>query len=163
MKRALLSGIALVLLTACGEQVATPREPEGGGTSPDDGGTPNSGDADGGTHVFNRHGDAEGYPDQEPRDYVATEFTTFTRMNWEDWSEGTARGHGELSGTWCFEQGCVDDPYEVDVELSDPKEVDGTAYFSTYTISDPAGDMPADAREAMEAADGGRLDLPPEE
>ncbi|WP_116247449.1 hypothetical protein [Nocardiopsis sp. FIRDI 009] len=163
MKRVLLSGIALALLTACGQQVTTPEEIEEGETSPDDGGTPYSDGGDGGTYVFNRYGDPEGYDDQRPTDYVATEFTTFGRMNWEEWSEDTARGHGELSGTWCFEQNCVDDPYEVDVELSDPTEVGGTTYFSTYTVSDPDGDMPADVREAMESADGGRLDLPPEE
>ncbi|MEV2275952.1 hypothetical protein AB0I72_10220 [Nocardiopsis sp. NPDC049922] len=160
MKRVLLSGAVLLLVTACGEQVATPREPEDGG--PDEVVSPNTGGPNGAPYVFNRYGDPEGFDDQRPTDYVATEFTTFGRMNWEEWSAETARGHGELSGTWCFEWDCTDDPYEVDVELSGPREVGGTEYFTTYTISDPAGDMPDEAREAMEQADGGRLDLPPE-
>lgn len=161
MKHTILTGAALLLaVTACGQQEAPPRTPEetgvdgsqeqNGGSDPD----PQS------PYVLNRHGDENGFDDQRPTDYVATEFTTFSDLEWDEWSDEVARGEGEMSGTWCMDQGCQDDPYDVDVELGDPVDVNGTTYFSTYTITDYDDDMSQEMRQAMEDADGGRLSVP---
>ncbi|OOC56695.1 MULTISPECIES: hypothetical protein [Nocardiopsis] len=115
-----------------------------------------------GTYVFNRYGDEDGFPDLRPTDYVATEFTTFSDMEWSEWSDEVAHGEGGVSGTWCLETGCQEDPYDVEVELGDPVEVGGGTFFSTYTITD-YGDMSAKTRQAMQEADDGRLSLPPSE
>jgi len=106
------------------------------------------------------YGDENGFDDQNPVDYVATEFTTFSDMEWSEWTEEDARGEGELSGTWCMDQECQNEPYEVAVELGDPVDVNGTAYFSTYTVTEYDDDMSPEVRRALEDADGGRLSLP---
>ncbi|WP_017573401.1 hypothetical protein [Nocardiopsis halotolerans] len=187
MRRTILTGAALLLaVTACGEQTAPPdpppptpraeRSPEEGPASPaqeetepapeeaspsPDEGSPAA--DEGAPHVLNRYGDENGFDDQRPTDYVATEFTTFSEMEWHEWSEQVARGEGELSGTWCMEEGCQNDPYDVEVELGDPVEVDGTTYYSTYTIVEYDEDMSQEMRQALEEADGGRLTVPGDE
>ncbi|WP_150238429.1 hypothetical protein [Nocardiopsis quinghaiensis] len=189
MRRTILTGAALLLaVTACGEQVATPDVPEGapeaeqspqeeGGdptatsspgdaASPEDQASPGDEGAGGegqGSYVFNRYGDENGFADRRPTDYVATEFTTFSDMDWQEWSDEAARGEGELLGTWCMDAGCQDDPYDVEVELGDPVETGGATYFSTYTITDYDDDMSEEVRQAMEEADGGRLAVPASE
>lgn len=183
MRRTVLVAAALLLAaTACGEQVARPDVPEdtgapesgqspGGETAeeprepdpaspqgesppPEEGGGPDSG-----TQVLNHYGDEGGFADQRPVEFVATEFTTFSDMEWDLWAAETARGEGEVSGTWCLHEGCQEDPYDVTVVLGDPVQADGTTYFSTYTITDHE-DMPQGMLEAMEQADGGRLPVP---
>jgi hypothetical protein len=175
MRRTILTGAVLLLAaTGCGEQVATPDIPEGTGApeaeqsprgetaSPQETQPAPEGDAgqDSGTFVFNQYGNEDGSDDQNPAEYVATEFTTFTDMEWGTWSDEVARGEGGLKGTWCMEEGCQDDPYEVEVELGDPVDVDGTTYFSTYTITEYDEDMSEEMRGALEEADGGALALP---
>lgn len=163
MWRALLMGAALALaLSACGQQNTGGEEnAPGEGDGEDDRYERDDDDrtAEGDVQVLNFHGDENGFPDQRPEDYVATEFTTFSDMEWDEWHEDGARGEGEVLGTWCMDQGCQDDPYDVDVELADPVDVDGTPYFSTYTITD-YGDMPEEQRQALDDADGGRLAVP---
>ena len=179
MKRALLIGAVLALvLSACGDQDEPDRDdvPAEDGSGDDerdrddrddhddrddderdeDGGAATQGDV----QVLNFHGDEAGFDEQRPTEYVATEFTTFTDMEWDEWDEGRARGEGEVLGTWCMDQGCQDDPYDVDVELGDPVDVDGTMYFSTYTITDYDDDMPEETREAFDQADDGKLGVP---
>ena len=175
MRRMILTGAALLLtVTACGQQESEPDMPEGETEqSPGEQSAPaapegsegptGEGGSDGSAeeaHVFNHHGDENGFEDQRPTEYVATEFTTFSDMEWEEWSDQVARGEGEILGTWCMDQGCQDDPYDVEIELSDPVEVDGTTYFSTYTITDYDDDMSEETRRALEEADGGRLAVP---
>ncbi|WP_028646540.1 hypothetical protein [Nocardiopsis sp. CNT312] len=160
MKRGvLLSGAVALMVASCGGQAAVPGGSVGKEPRPASEGAAPVTAGDGETYVFNTHGDERGRADQRPDSYVATEFTTFSAMEWEQWSVDTARGQGGASGTWCLHEGCTDDPYEVDVVLADPVEVEGTAYFSTYTVS--GGGMPEDMRRAMAEADGGRLALPP--
>ncbi|WP_160049959.1 hypothetical protein [Nocardiopsis sp. FR4] len=179
MRHMILTGAAVLLaVTACGQQETTPDVPESemGEQEPtpiDPGATggpyneepvqtaePDEEGADGGgALVLNRYGNENGFKDRRPTDYVATEFTTFSDMEWEEWTDQMAHGEGELSGTWCMEQGCQNDPYDVEVQLGDPVEVDGATYFSTYTVTEHH-DMPEEMLQAMEEADGGRLALP---
>ena len=176
-KRTLLAGAALALaVSACGETddpeedgtAAGEEAPESDRSPDDDGADDDDGDGDGagGTeaegevHVLNMYGDEEGFDDQRPTDYVATEFTTFSDMEWDQWDETRARGEGEVLGTWCMDQGCQDDPYDVEIELGEPVEVDGTWYFTTYTVTEYDDDMAEEQREALEQADDGRLNLP---
>lgn len=172
MKRTLLAGAALALaVSGCG-QAEDPEEdgtaaggdspeaddsPEGGGA---DDGAEGGSEAEGDVYVLNLYGDEVGFDDQRPTDYVATEFTTFSDMEWDEWDETRARGEGEILGTWCMDQGCQDDPYDVEIELGDPVEADGTRYFSTYTVTEYDDDMDEEQREALEQADGGRLNIP---
>ncbi len=167
-RRTLLAGAALALaVSACG-QADGPDEDgtEGGEGTPEAGGSPEDGGSGGGTeaggevHVLNMYGDEEGFDDQRPTDYVATGFTTFSDMEWNEWDDTRARGEGEVLGTWCMDQGCQDDPYDVEIELGDPVEVDGTRYFSTYTVTEYDDDMPQEQRDALEQADDGRLNTP---
>lgn len=131
---------------------ATPREP-----------TAQASPGDAGAYVLNRYGDENGFDDRRPTEYVATEFTTFSGMEWDEWSQDRARGEGDLLGTWCMEQECQNDPYEVEVELGDPVDVGGTRYFTTYTITEYDEDMTGEVRQALEDADGGRLGYPARE
>ncbi|MEU0237798.1 hypothetical protein ABZ234_08915 [Nocardiopsis sp. NPDC006198] len=180
MKRMILTGAALLLAaTACGQQETTPRLPEGTGApqateSPEDRASPDPGEGDGsgegggsgqgargdGAHVLNMYGDENGFDDQRPVEYVATEFTSFSGLEWPEWTDETASGTGDLYGTWCMDRGCQDEPYEVEVELGDPVDVNGTPYFSTYTITGYDEDMTPEVRQALEDADGGRLSVP---
>ncbi|CAL9457236.1 hypothetical protein SUDANB121_02580 [Nocardiopsis dassonvillei] len=137
---------------APGEGAAPSASPEGPAAQA------SPGDAE--VYVLNRYGDENGFDDLRPTEYVATEFTTFSGMEWDEWAQERARGEGDLLGTWCMDQGCQNDPYEVEVELGDPVEVDGTGYFTTYTITEYDDDMTAEVRRALEEADGGRLAYP---
>ena len=174
MKRVILTGVVLLLaVSACGQQETTPQLPEGTAApqateSPEDRASPDEGEGDPGAgaeggegaHVLNMYGDENGFDDRRPVDYVATEFTTFSDLEWTEWSDETARGEAELSGTWCMDQECQIEPYDVQVELGDPVDVNGTAYFSTYTITEYDEDMTPEVRQALQDADGGRLSLP---
>ncbi|MDT0331367.1 hypothetical protein [Nocardiopsis lambiniae] len=164
MQRITLTGVGAVALLAvigCGGE-----EPGGGGTLPEEAApqaeeaspTTTAGDAE--VYVLNRYGDENGFDDRRPTEYVATEFTTFSDMEWREWSDGRARGEGGLLGTWCMDQECQNDPYDVEVELGDPVEADGTRYFSTYTITEYDDDMTDEVRRALEGADDGRLEHP---
>lgn len=184
MRRTILTGAVLLLaVTACGEQTAppdvppptpqaerspeeappspepegSPTEPEQASPSPDEESPAGDGEA---PYVLNRYGDEAGFDDRRPDQYVATEFTTFSEMAWDEWSDQVARGEGRLSGTWCMSEGCQNNPYDVRVELNDPVEVDGTAYYSTYTITQYDEEMSQEMRQALEEADGGRLTVP---
>ncbi|MFE3458602.1 hypothetical protein ACFXKD_13755 [Nocardiopsis aegyptia] len=183
MRHTILAGALLLAVAACGQETepaedvgtgptgqASPEpEPEPGqdGTAsgaPDQEGDGGSGAEPGeGTFVLNRYGDEAGFADQRPTDYVATEFTTFRDLEWDEWTDTSARGEGEVSGTWCLDVDCASDPYDIGIELGDPVEVDGTTYFSAYTVTEYGDDMPADQREAMEQSDNGRLAVPVEE
>ncbi|WP_017588403.1 hypothetical protein [Nocardiopsis ganjiahuensis] len=167
-KRTLLAGAALALaVSACG-QADDPEEDRApaGEEAPKAEGSPGGGGAEGGTeagdevHVLNMYGDEEGFDDQRPTDYVANEFTTFSDMEWDQWDGTRALGEGEVLGTWCMDQGCQDDPYDVEIELGDPVEANGTRYFSTYTVTEYDDDMPQEQRDALEQADGGQLNTP---
>ncbi|HJE58522.1 MAG TPA: hypothetical protein K8V84_08430, partial [Nocardiopsis listeri] len=114
MKRALLIGAVLALaLSACGDQDEPDRDDV---PSTDDNGDDDRDDRDdrddggaateGDVQVLNFHGDEEGFDEQRPTEYVATEFTTFTDMEWDEWGEDQARGEGEVLGTWCMDQNC---------------------------------------------------------
>lgn len=159
MKRTCGAVLFLALaLTACGQEDEAPED----NGAPEADPTPDADVQEGDdTYVFNSYGDEQGFADQEPEDYVATEFTTFTDVEWDEWTEETAQGEGEVSGTWCMDEDCVEDPYDVEIELGEPVDVGGTPYFSTYTVTDH--DMPEGMPEAMEDADGGLLALPVEE
>lgn len=181
MRRTILTGAVLLLaVTGCGEQVARPDLPEGTG-APDGEQSPQGETADpqeqaspqetqpvpeedtnqsSGTFVFNRYGNENGFDDQTPTEYVATEFTTFTDMEWDTWADEVARGEGGVKGTWCMEEGCQDDPYEIEVELGNPVDVDGTMYFSTYTITDYGEEMSEEMIGVLEEVDSGTLALP---
>ncbi|RKS07482.1 hypothetical protein DFP74_3154 [Nocardiopsis sp. Huas11] len=172
MRRVILAGALLLAVAACGGE-ETPAEdvevgtgptgqdsPGTGQDDPDQGGDQDAGEAGEGTFVLNRYGDETGFPDQRPTDYVATEFTTFRDMEWDEWADTEARGEGEVSGTWCLDEDCSRDPYDIEIALGDPVEVDGTAYFSTYTVTEYDDDMPERMREALESSDEGRLDVP---
>ncbi|MFW5420500.1 hypothetical protein J0910_28195 [Nocardiopsis sp. CNT-189] len=111
-----------------------------------------------GAYVFNTHGDEQGRPQQRPEDLVASEFTSFTGLEWQEWGTDSAVGRGGLSGTWCLPE-CQDDPYPATVELGDPENVGGTLYFTTYRVTEAEGLSKAD-RTAMEEADQGMLVRP---
>ncbi|MBB6120978.1 hypothetical protein [Nocardiopsis algeriensis] len=168
MRHGILIGLctsALLAATACGEEEQAPSPSETRDVQPEaeESGAPTAEESPqdtGGAYVLNRYGDEEGFDDRRPREYVSGEFTTFTDMEWDEWSGERARGEGEVLGSWCLDQGCQDDPYDVEVELTDPVEVDGTPYFSQYTITEYDDDMPEEMRQALEDADGGRLDVP---
>ncbi|KOX13051.1 hypothetical protein [Nocardiopsis sp. NRRL B-16309] len=187
MRHTILAGALLLAVAACGQET-DPAEDVDVGTGPTgrdspaaDEGSPGAGQAspsaeegspgpEGGgasaepaAFVLNRYGDEAGFADQRPTDYVATEFTTFQDMEWDTWTDTSARGEGEVSGTWCLDQDCSRDPYDIGIELGDPVEVDGTLYFSAYTVTEYGDDMPADMRAALEGSDDGRLAVPVEE
>ncbi|GAB2484414.1 hypothetical protein [Nocardiopsis aegyptia] len=183
MRHTILAGALLLAVAACGQETAPAGDvdvgtgptgqasPEPGRDSPgtasdapdqEGGGASGSGPGEG-TFVLNRYGDEAGFADQRPTDYVATEFTTFRDLEWDEWTDTSARGEGEVSGTWCLGVDCASDPYDIGIELGDPVEVDGTMYFSAYTVTEYDDDMPADQREAMEQSDDGRLAVPVEE
>jgi hypothetical protein len=156
---------ALALIAGCGGQDAEP--PRGtAAESPPAASAPASPDphasasASTGRFVYNTYADENGDAEQEPEGLVASEFTTFTGMEWSVWDSDTAEGRGRVSGTWCLPE-CQDQPYAVTVELGDPETVDGVTYYSTYEITD-TGDLPEDLRERMVEADDGRLTLPGE-
>lgn len=160
MKRAIAPVLLVALglsLSSCTDEVDPEGWQPGEGPAP----SPTEEETEKGTFVFNRYQDEQGYRDESPETYVATEFTSFSEMSWGEWSDETARGSGSMAGTWCLNLDCDEDPYQVDVELGDPVEVGGVAYFSTYEVTDP-GDMPEDIRQGMEAADEGRLTVPEE-
>lgn len=162
MKRTIAPVLLVVLaLSACTDQDDGSLDP--GGWQPGEGPAPSptEEESEQGTVVFNRYQDEQGYPDERPETYVATEYTSFTDMSWDEWSDEIARGSGNMAGTWCLNLDCDEEPYDVDVELHDPVEVDGVSYFSTYEVTD-TGDMPEDIRQGMEAADAGRLTVPEE-
>ena len=179
MRGMILAGALLLAVAACGGEpdgdVGTgptgQDSPGGGQGSPGTGyGAPDQGggdqDAGGqgeGAFVLNRYGEEKGFADQRPTDYVATEFTTFRDMEWDEWTDTSATGEGEVSGTWCLDEDCSSDPYDIEIELGDPVEVNGTMYFSAYTVTEYDDDMPAGMREALDASDDGRLDVPVEE
>ncbi|GHD23439.1 hypothetical protein [Nocardiopsis kunsanensis] len=152
----LLMALALCL-SSCTDEVDPEGWQPGEGPAP----SPTEKETEDGTYVFNRYQDEQGYRDESPEVYVATQFTSFSDMSWDEWSDEIARGSGNMAGSWCLNLDCDEDPYQVDVELGDPVEVDGVSYFSTYEVTD-AGDMPEDVRQGMEAADEGRLTLPRE-
>ncbi|MFL1376599.1 MULTISPECIES: hypothetical protein [unclassified Nocardiopsis] len=152
---------AVVAAAVAGCGGGQPAEPEEGAASPEPTTQVPPGDAE--VYVLNRYGDENGFDDRRPTEYVATEFTTFSAMEWDEWSPERARGEGDLLGTWCMEQECQNDPYEVEVELGDPVDVDGTRYFTTYTITEYDDDMTDEVRRALEEADDGRLEHPAQE
>lgn len=169
LTRTLLAGAALALaVSACGQAEGPDEEGSEYGVGSQETGAPDTepspgeeGGNDGGdVHVLNLYGDEEGFEDQRPTDYVATQFTTFSDMEWDEWSGNRARGGGEVLGTWCMDAGCQDDPYDVEIELGDPVEVDGTWYFSSYSVTEYDEDMPEEQREALAQADGGQLNVP---
>ncbi|WP_017603855.1 hypothetical protein [Nocardiopsis alkaliphila] len=184
MKRVLLVGAALALATsACGDQdvpgegerpsmdrteqeVPQDRTDRDGGDGRDDGAVEgddhidgSTGGEDGEVRVLNYHGDENGFDDQRPQEYVIGHSTTFSAMEWKEWSRERARGGGVVLGTWCMDQGCQDDPYDIEVELGDPVEANGALYFSTFTITE-YDDMPEEQRDALEQVEGGRLGVP---
>ncbi|MCP3015809.1 hypothetical protein NGM33_20995 [Nocardiopsis dassonvillei] len=181
MRRTVLTGAVLLLAaTGCGEQLSVPDPPEattapeteqsprGETAGPQEQASPREtqptpeedADQSSGAFVLNRYGNENGFDDQTPTEYVATEFTTFTDMEWGTWADEVARGEGGVKGTWCMQEGCQDDPYEVEVELGDPVDVDGTMYFSTYTITDHGEEMSEEMIGTLEEVDGGTLALP---
>ncbi|WP_017615354.1 hypothetical protein [Nocardiopsis salina] len=153
--------LATLVLSACADEDDGSLDPTGWQPGEGPAPSPTDEEPEQGTMVLNRYQDEEGYPDERPETYVATEFTSFTDMSWDEWSDEIARGSGNIAGTWCLNLDCDEDPYDVDVELHDPVEVDGVSYFSTYEVVD-TGDMPEDIRQGMEAADAGRLTVPGE-
>lgn len=182
MKRTLLVGAALALaVSACGDQDTSDEgdrpsmdgteqevpqdrtdrdgDPDDGGVERDDRADGSTGQGDGDVRVLNFHGDENGFDDQRPQDYVIGHSTTFGAMEWNEWGRERARGEGVVLGTWCMDQGCQDDPYDIGVELGDPVEADGALYFSTFTITE-YDDMPQEQRDALEQAEGGRLGVP---
>ena len=160
MKRTLLMGAALVLaVSGCGGQ-DVPAEDDA--PALDENEVEDRSLAEGDVQVLNFHGDENGFDDQRPEDYVIGHSTTFADMEWDEWGEERAHGEGEVLGTWCMDQGCQDDPYEIEVELGDPVEVDGTPYFSTFVITEYDEDMPQEHREALKEAEDGRLGVPAE-
>ncbi|ASU56606.1 MULTISPECIES: hypothetical protein [Nocardiopsis] len=181
MRRTVLTGAVLLLAaTGCGEQLSVPDPPEATSTpeteqspqgetaGPQEQASPREtrptpeedADQSSGAFVLNRYGNENGFDDQTPTEYVATEFTTFTDMEWDTWADEVARGEGGVKGTWCMQEGCQDDPYEVEVELGDPVDVDGTMYFSTYTITDHGEEMSEEMIGTLEETDGGTLAVP---
>ena len=108
--------------------------------------------------VYNTYGDERGSADREPEGLTASEFTTFTELDWSTWSDESAEGEGRVSGTWCLPE-CQDDPYGVTVELHGPEDVDGRDYYTAYTLTD-TGNLPEDMHKRMREADEGRLMLP---
>ncbi|WP_047870993.1 hypothetical protein [Nocardiopsis sp. RV163] len=184
MRRTVLAGAVLLLAaTGCGEQWSVPdpppatsppetegteQSPQGETSGPQEQASPREtrptpqedGDRSSGTFVLNRYGNENGFDDQTPDEYVATEFTTFTDMEWDTWADEVARGEGGVKGTWCMQEGCQDDPYEVEVELGDPVDVDGTSYFSTYTITDYGDEISEEMIGTLQEVDRGTLTLP---
>ncbi|MFD6095032.1 hypothetical protein ACFVWN_17845 [Nocardiopsis flavescens] len=158
----LAAAVAAVAVAGCGDGGAR-ESGEGAAPSaaPGESAAPSPDGADAAqVYVLNRYGDENGFDDRRPVEYVATEFTTFSGMEWDEWSPDRARGEGGLLGTWCMEQECQNDPYEVEVELADPVEVDGVRYFTAYTITGYDDDMTDGVRRALEDADGGKLARP---
>lgn len=160
MKRT-IAPVLLVALGLCLSSCTDEVDPEGWQPGEGPAPSPTEEETEEGTFVFNRYQDEQGYRDESPETYVATEFTSFSEMSWDEWSDEIARGSGSMAGSWCLNLDCDEEPYQVDVEFGDPVEVDGVAYFSTYEVTDP-GDMPEDVRQGMEAADEGRLTVPEE-
>ncbi|WP_304453311.1 hypothetical protein [Nocardiopsis sp. YSL2] len=179
MRSMILAGALLLAVAACGRGAAEEADPgptgqdspgtdqnspgAGYGAPGREGGDEGAAEPKEGVFVLNRYGDEAGFADQRPTDYVATEFTTFRGLEWEEWTDTSARGEGEVSGTWCLDEDCSRDPYDVQIELGEPVEVDGTMYFSAYTVTEYDDAMPADTREALEHSDNGRLGVPVEE
>lgn len=146
-------GVAVVLflaVTACGA-TDEPTEDDGDRATPEE--------AVEGPYVLNRYQDEQGFADERPENYVATEFTNFSDLEWKEWSEDGARAEGEISGTWCIDMGCDEDPYDVGIELGDPVNIQGALYFSSYVLTEH-DDMPEEAHRAMEEADDGNLLTP---
>ena len=160
MKRT-IAPVLLVALAVCLSSCTEEVDPEGWQPGEGPAPSPTEEETEEGTFVFNRYQDEQGYRDESPEIYVATQFTSFSEMSWDEWSDEIARGSGSMAGSWCLNLDCDEEPYQVDVELGDPVEVDGVSYFSTYEVTDP-GDMPEDVRQGREAADEGRLTLPRE-
>lgn len=119
---------------------------ESGGGS-DDGGTDGGGGDSGGTagsgggggqdrpFVINFYGEENtgGNPEREPANLVVTEHTSMSSVEWERWDGEVAVGSGLLSGVWCLPE-CLDDPFDAKVTLSDPEEINGELYYSTFEL-----------------------------
>ncbi|RCV52768.1 hypothetical protein DEF28_05690 [Marinitenerispora sediminis] len=171
-----MAASCLILLTGCGGGSLDSRAPGPGhhtapSTSPGAPSTPpaSPGTAPGGhpaesggegseVYVYNLFRREQGREDREPEGLTASEFTTFTALEWDSWGADSATASGELRGTWCL-PGCQNEPYQVTVVLSEPRTVDDTAFFSRYEVIEAPG-MPEDQRELLRQVDGGRLMLP---
>lgn len=178
MKRTLLVGAALAsAVSACADQdtldegdrpsmdrteqgVPRDRMDRDGADDRDDRTDGSSGQGEGDVRVLNFHGDENGFDDQRPQNYVIGHSTTFGDMEWNEWGRERARGEGVVLGTWCMDQGCQDEPYDIEVELGAPVEADGALYFSTFTITEYDDDMLEEQRDALEQVEGGRLGVP---
>ncbi|WP_432097645.1 hypothetical protein [Streptomyces sp. bgisy100] len=75
------------------------------------------------------HGDAQ----RTPKNLVLSEFTSLNKVHWKQWGKGKAVGTADVTGNWCLET-CQDKPLRGKVTLSDPKEVGGEMYYSSFTL-----------------------------
>ncbi|GAB3211503.1 hypothetical protein ACQEU5_06045 [Marinactinospora thermotolerans] len=163
---------SLVLLGGCGGQEAAEQErdeavPEaaeepaphqghgrsGTARTPED----DAGQGAGEVFVYNTYQAEEGRADREPATLTASEHTTFQNLEWTSWDGASATAEGEILGTWCLPE-CQDDPYAATITLVEPEEVDGTLYYTGYTVE--SEELPEEMREKMEEADDSALMLP---
>ncbi|WP_141514584.1 hypothetical protein [Streptomyces zhaozhouensis] len=143
---AMLGVLALdVALTACGgddgaQSEETETQSASGKTPTDDeAGADASDDASGPPDVSeelplvaNYSGEG-GAPSAEPEAIGLSEFSAVRGLEWERWDGERAVGNGLLSGIWCSPD-CTDTPFETAITLSDPEEVDGQLYFTTFVL-----------------------------
>ncbi|MFC7329338.1 hypothetical protein [Marinactinospora rubrisoli] len=175
-RAAAVAAFCLALITGCGGQSVEPRSPGSGhhasaspeapsaSAPPDSGphGRPTPPTAGGSEpFVYNLYRGERGREDREPEGLTASEFTTFTGLEWASWSADAATASGEVRGTWCLPD-CQENPYQVTVVLSEPRTVHGTVFFTRYEVTDAPG-MPDHQLELLEQVDGGRLMLPADE
>ncbi len=92
-------------------------------------------------YVVNFYGEenADGNPEREPGNLVVSEHSSIQQIEWQEWNGGEAVGTGLLSGIWCLPE-CMDEPFEATVTLSDPTDVNGDLYFSTFELEAPDAD-----------------------
>lgn len=115
-------------------------------------GTDEGGRTAGDVYVFNTYRAEQGEDDQRPKGLTASEFTSFTGLEWQKWTGESAMAKGDMSGTWCLPE-CRSRPYHVTVRLGAPEEIGGTTYYTRFSLAD-ATQLPAKMRQRFEKAEG---------
>jgi hypothetical protein len=111
------------------DEPSVTEEPEDGTQEPEPRGKP---------FVLNFYGEENtgGNPEREPENLVLSEYSAVNKVVWEQWDGEQAVGSGLLSGTWCLPE-CIDDPYKTSITLSDPEEVNGELFYTTFVLDSP--------------------------
>ncbi|MGW0868646.1 hypothetical protein [Streptomyces sp. NPDC002611] len=87
-------------------------------------------------YVLNHYGEKyadTGHAERRPANLVLSEFTSISKVKWQQWGAKKAVGTGEVTGNWCLET-CLDKPLKGTITLSGPKTVNGKKIYAAFTL-----------------------------